>query len=147
MSFLRAVVRTVFGAVKSNETPDDLSTDGYQRLRVRTTGTKPDGSAADLPVASDGLSIPTTNAALLALLSKCAPPTKGVAITPNDNTDITASATKYLWVGGKGTLVVKFAGDSTTTSIVIAIDGTWVPGEFSRVMTATTATNIVALGG
>lgn len=73
-------------------------------------------------------------------------PTKFAAITPADATDITAFATKGLWVGGAGTLIVKGL-DGVQVSMVVGSNGTYVPGAFSRVMTATGATAIVAMSG
>ena len=76
-----------------------------------------------------------------------AQPTTSVAITPSDSTDLTATVTKGLWVGVAGNLSVKLSADSVAVTIANVPSGTYVPGAFSRVMAASTATSIVGFGG
>jgi hypothetical protein len=75
---------------------------------------------------------------------------KGVAVTPTDNTRI--ETTRGVFVGGAGNLVVKFAdvadptvaGNTVTLTGVTA--GSILPIQINCVMsTSTTATSIVAL--
>lgn len=65
-----------------------------------------------------------------------------VAVTASDSTDLTGC--RALWVGGKGTVSIKCVDNSTAVNIVLANDGVLLPVFASRVMAATTATNIVA---
>jgi hypothetical protein len=63
------------------------------------------------------------------------------AVTPSDTT-VFPYATRYLWVGGTGSLVLTMGG-ATVTLLAVPV-GLW---KFSctQVRAATTATNIVAL--
>jgi hypothetical protein len=75
-------------------------------------------------------------------------PRRMIAVTPNDGTDVTLTATKGLWVGGAGNVAVKGAGDSVAVTLAAVPAGTYLPGSFSRVMaTNTTATLIIAFYG
>lgn len=65
------------------------------------------------------------------------------AVTPSDSTDLTGA--RAVWVGATGNLVVKCVDDSSAVTIVIPSAGVLLPLFLSRVMAATTATNIVAL--
>jgi len=65
------------------------------------------------------------------------------AVTPSDSTDLTGC--RALWIGGAGNLSVKGVDNSAAVTIVFANDGVLLPIFASRVMAATTATNIVAL--
>ena len=72
-----------------------------------------------------------------------APATRAVAITPHDSNDL-AFVTRAIYVGGSGDLsLVMRSGDTVTLSDVPA--GTLLPIRVSRVLTATTATNVVGL--
>jgi hypothetical protein len=64
-------------------------------------------------------------------------------VTPSDMTDLTGC--RALWVGGNGNLVVKCLDDANAVTIVIPNGGVLFPLFISRVMAATTASNIVAL--
>lgn len=65
------------------------------------------------------------------------------AVTPSDTTDLTGC--RALWVGGFGDLSVKCVDDSVAVTISIPTGGVLLPLFASRVMAATTATDIVAL--
>lgn len=72
------------------------------------------------------------------------PAIKGVAVTASDSTDLTG--TRGLFVGGDGDLALRFAGDpDTTVTVTGVVGGNVYPFAVTRVMAATTATNIVAL--
>ena len=72
------------------------------------------------------------------------PFTDAVAVTPNDSTDI-ARISRGLYIGGSGDVAV-ITKDGTTTTLVNALAGTYLPIRVSRVLaTGTTATNIVAM--
>jgi hypothetical protein len=63
-------------------------------------------------------------------------------VTPSDSTDLTNC--RALWVGGSGNLVVQGIDNNSSVTIVIPTGGVLIPIFASRVMAATTATNIVA---
>lgn len=71
----------------------------------------------------------------------------GIAITPNDSTDVTATH-RALWIGTGGTLSAVVLGSDGTTRNTIATtvgDGSVFPMRVLRVnATGTTATGIVA---
>jgi hypothetical protein len=66
------------------------------------------------------------------------------AVTPSDTTIVTCHA---LYVGTGGTVVVAPATGAGTSFVNVA-DGTWLPVELKqgRVMAATSASNIIAVG-
>ena len=66
------------------------------------------------------------------------------AVTPHD-TNVLAAVSRALYVGGGGTLVVRFVGDSSTVSLVGVLSGTLLPIQVDLVHTTTSATSIVAL--
>lgn len=69
-------------------------------------------------------------------------PSRWVTCTPSDATDITGSVALY--VGGAGNVAVRTLNDSSTTVTFTAPPvGTIIPGNFTRVMAATTATLIL----
>lgn len=66
------------------------------------------------------------------------------AVTPSDSTDLTG--TRGLLVNGAGNVAVRMIGDPTTTvTITDVAAGAILPLRVTRVMAATTATNITAL--
>ncbi|MCP8881907.1 hypothetical protein NIM87_00130 [Devosia sp. XJ19-1] len=72
-----------------------------------------------------------------------APATRATAITPHDANDL-AFVTRAIYVGGAGDLsVIMRAGDTVTFSDVPA--GTLLPIRVSRVLAATSATDVVGL--
>lgn len=73
------------------------------------------------------------------------PGTKLLAITPADATDLTASKIRALWVGGAGNLSLIALNDTTAVTITGVLAGTLIPISVVKVMTATTATNIVGI--
>jgi len=67
-----------------------------------------------------------------------------VAVTASDSTDLTGA--RGLLVGGAGDLAVRMINDpSTTVTITGVVAGAILPLRVTRVMAATTATNITAL--
>lgn len=72
------------------------------------------------------------------------PADKIAAVTASDSTDLTG--TRGLLVGGAGNLAVRMINDPTTTvTITGVVAGAILPLRVTRVMAATTATNITAL--
>jgi hypothetical protein len=70
-------------------------------------------------------------------------PGRWATVTPSDATDLSGSIGIY--VGGAGNVHVRCADDPTTTVIFTAPPvGTFIPGHFTRVMAATTATLLLA---
>lgn len=69
----------------------------------------------------------------------------GVAVTPNDNTDL-ARTSRAIYVGGAGNLAVILDLDTSAITFLAVSAGTLLPIRARRVMsTNTTATNILAL--
>jgi len=69
-------------------------------------------------------------------------PSRWVTCTPSDSTDITGSI--GLYVGGTGNVSARTLNDSDTTVVFATVPaGTFIPGNFTRVMAATTATTIL----
>lgn len=66
-------------------------------------------------------------------------PTKAVAITPSDATDLGALGIVRLVVGVGGTLSFKLDENSSAVSLAV-FPGQTIDGTFIRVMAATTAT-------
>jgi hypothetical protein len=65
------------------------------------------------------------------------------AVTKSDTT-LLPTGVQSLWVGGAGNVVVQGI-DGVTATFTAVPAGTLLRGQFTRVMAATTATNIVAL--
>jgi hypothetical protein len=69
-------------------------------------------------------------------------PSRWVTCTPSDSTDLTGSI--GLYVGGTGNVSVRTLNDSATTVVFATVPaGVFIPGNFTRVMAATTATTIL----
>jgi hypothetical protein len=116
--------------------------DSEGKLMVAATATISGGATAALQTSG--------NASLTAIdadMELLKQPTRSATVTEGDATDITATATKGLWVGTGGDLAVRLAGDSVTTVLKNVPSGTYVPGAYSRVMAATTAADIVSFYG
>lgn len=72
------------------------------------------------------------------------PATKVVAVTASDSTDLTGA--RGLYVGGAGNVVVRCVHSPDTSVTLAAVPaGSIIPVQVTRVMAASTATNIVAL--
>lgn len=125
-----------------------------------TTGPVAVKAATDAPDATDkalvvGLS-PNGNqataaqltallAAVEALTLATRSPESSVEITPDDDTDLTGDVTKGVKVATGGNLVYRLVDDAANRTIVVA-DKEYVPGNFKRVMEATTAEGLVGFG-
>lgn len=74
-----------------------------------------------------------------------APFSNSTAVTPSDSTPVTCGA---IYVGGTGTLVVKHTANDTAVTYTAVPAGTtlWLKLNGGRIMAASTATSIVALG-
>lgn len=74
-----------------------------------------------------------------------APFVKGVAITPNDATEL-AEIPRGLYIGGAGNLVVVLAGDTASVTFTGIPAGTFLSIRPRKILaTSTTATAILAL--
>lgn len=72
------------------------------------------------------------------------PAVKVAAVTASDSTDLTGA--RGLFVGGAGNVAVRMVGDPDTTVTLTGVTaGSILPLRVTRVMAATTATNITAL--
>lgn len=70
------------------------------------------------------------------------PTSKAVAITPSDSTDLTGI--RAIYVGGAGNLAVRLKRNSGTTITLTGVTaGSTHELQVTRVMAATTATNLV----
>jgi hypothetical protein len=67
-------------------------------------------------------------------------PGKWAACTPSDTTDITGSI--GLRIGGAGNVAFRCIDDPANTITIPAAAGEYIPGNFTRIMAATTATGI-----
>lgn len=72
------------------------------------------------------------------------PATNAAAITPNNSTDL-AYTTRGIYVGGSGNLVVDMTSGQTSVTFSNVPAGVILPIRVTRVRTASTATNLVAL--
>ncbi len=87
----------------------------------------------------------TTQTTSLNLLTQ---PKQTTAVTISDSTDTTTYCGKGIWVGVAGDVAVKMLSDSAATTLKNIPSGSFVPGQFLRIMsTNTTATNIICFGG
>ena len=76
-------------------------------------------------------------------MTGAAVPGHWVAVTPSDATDLTGCISLY--VGGTGAVAVRTVGAPATTVTFSGVGaGAFIPGTFTRVMAATTATLILA---
>lgn len=91
------------------------------------------------------IAAPATAALQTAANALLAIPTLHTAITASDATDLTAVANVGVIVGGAGNLAYRLTGAPSTTVTLPVQAGQYVPGQFTRVMAATTATGIVGV--
>ena len=69
-------------------------------------------------------------------------PSRWVSCTPSDATDLTGCI--GLYVGGTGNVAARTLNDSSTTITFASVpSGFFIPGNFTRVMAARTATSIL----
>ena len=71
------------------------------------------------------------------------PASKVAAVTPSDDTDLTG--TRGLYIGGDGDVLIRTIFTDSTVTFAAVPAGSILPVQATRVMAATTATNIVAL--
>ncbi|WP_338719499.1 hypothetical protein [Devosia sp. XK-2] len=71
------------------------------------------------------------------------PATHGFAITPSDAADL-SEVTRAIYVGGAGNLAVRLLSGADVTFAAVSA-GTVLPIRALRVLTASTATNLVGL--
>lgn len=72
------------------------------------------------------------------------PATRVAAVTASNSTDLTGA--RGLFVGGAGNVSVRMVGDPETTVVFTGVvAGSILPVRVTRVMAATTATDITAL--
>lgn len=72
------------------------------------------------------------------------PPPAHIAVTPNDSAEL-EFMTSALFIGGAGNVAV-LTKDGDSVTYVVSNAGTYIFGQFKQVLTATTATNIIAVG-
>jgi hypothetical protein len=71
------------------------------------------------------------------------PGASAIAITPN-NTDALEKISRAIYIGGAGNLTVEMLGGQTVTFVGLSA-GCLLPIRVNKVLTSTTATNLVAL--
>lgn len=72
------------------------------------------------------------------------PGDRAAAVTPSDSTDLSGS--RALFIGGAGNVSVRMIGAPDTTVVFTGVTaGSILPVRVTRVMAATTATNITAI--
>lgn len=82
-------------------------------------------------------------AATLLALRAIGPATSHVAVTPDDDTDLSASGIRRLYIGGAGTVAIRVNGVTVSYDVP---DGTTLDVVVQRVLdTGTTATDIVGI--
>jgi len=90
----------------------------------------------------------TVAAALQVALNLLTQPKSTTAVTKSDSTDTTSYCGKGIWVGTGGDVAVKMLSDSAATTLAAVPSGTFIPGQFLRIMsTNTTASGIICFGG
>lgn len=80
-----------------------------------------------------------------AIIPNWGPASDFVAITKSDSTDLAALKIRGIYVGGTGDVIVRAVGSSTTITFSAVPVGVILPIFVSRVMAATTASNLVGL--
>lgn len=118
--------------------------------KIPSKGTAAMAGATPVTLATNDTQMAALIAAIAALTLATSDPTKILAITKSDATDLQASTppvTKGIWVGVGGDVAVKYKNDSAATTIANVPSGTFIAGNFSRVMsTNTTASGILGFG-
>lgn len=71
------------------------------------------------------------------------PGANAIAITPNNTTPLEKTS-RGIYIGGSGNLVVEMVGGQTVTFVGVST-GCILPIRVNKVLTTTTATNLVAL--
>lgn len=143
MAFFSELISKVFGAVNG-------SGGGVLPILEKADGTGINaqagangGLAVEFASGATALATEATMSAIAALLPS---PTLPTAITASDATDLTSLVNVGVLVGGAGDLAFRLTGAPSTTVTLAVVAGQFVPGQFTRVMAATTATNLVGLG-
>jgi len=72
------------------------------------------------------------------------PGSSAIAITPSNSTSL-AAVSRAIYIGGAGNLTVEMAGGQTPITFVGVSAGCLLPIRVNKVLTSTTATNLVAL--
>ena len=72
-----------------------------------------------------------------------APVHSAISVTKSDTTVL--QPTRALWIGGAGDVSVVMAGNEATVTFIGVPVGTLLPIQVTKVLVATTATNILAL--
>ena len=102
----------------------------------------------NLTIDTTGLATSANQTAINTMLGLLTMPKQTTAVTISDATDTTAYCGKGIWVGVGGDVAVRMLSDSSATTLKNVPSGTFVPGQFLRIMsTNTTATNIICFGG
>ena len=71
------------------------------------------------------------------------PGASAIAVTPSDSANL-AKTSRAIYIGGSGNLTVEMVGGQTVTFVGVSV-GCLLPIRVNKVLTSTTATNLVAL--
>ncbi len=121
-----------------------VSLDGGATAALQTTGNT---SLSTIATNTTSIATAAAQATQLTALNLLTMPKSTTAVTTSDSTDTTAYCGKGIWVGVGGDVAVKMLSDSSATTLKNIPSGSFVPGQFLRIMAATTATNIICFGG
>jgi hypothetical protein len=128
-----------------------LAVSGFVGLRPASAAAGADEVAPALSGTNGGLLVehPASTVATEAkqddIITALGIPTTHTAITKSDATDLTSLANVGVIIGGAGDLAYRCTGNPSTTVTLTVVAGQFIPGQFTRVMAATTATNIVGV--
>jgi hypothetical protein len=138
---LKVAVTTESGAGAATSAKQDTGNTSLASLDTKTPALGAAAMAASTPV-----TLATNDTQMAALILALSVPTTFTAVTPSDSTDLTAVATKGLYVTVAGAVYVRGTGDAGITNLGTFPVGTYIPGKFMRVGASSTAT-VVAVGG
>jgi len=141
------LLQSIADAVGASDDSDAGQATAARQDTGNTSLSSIDGKLTSQATAAKQDTSQTTLASILAALVLLLEPSISTPVTPDDATDITATATKGLFVGTTGNVSAKLVGDSSARTWKNVPSGSYIPGAFKAVMTATTAADILALSG
>ena len=140
------ITATVDTSALATAAKQDTGNTSLGTIATNTTGV---ATAANQSTGNTSLSTIGTNTGnAVTALNLLTQPKQTTSVTPSDATDTTTFCGKGIWVGVSGDVAVKMLSDSAAVTLKNVPGGSFVPGQFLRIMsTNTTATNIVCFGG
>ncbi len=130
-------------AGNSIATTEDFTNAGNVWGATTLTGGLEARQKVDLAIDETGLATSAKQDTMTAEIDKTIPGTTAGAVTPSDSTVLTSRA---VWVGTGGDLSVRLSGAPSTTVVFANVpDGSLLPISVTRVMAATTASDVVVI--